>query len=99
DLGRTFDEAGIDSTPDSSCADLGGSWQGAGTWLTQSQLDGGAFLPAGVNAADVQGLRLTVKRADDTQWENPHAPNVTINVSVQRRENLRSGGPVPRYYA
>ena len=97
--GGTFDAADIAADPEANCIERGGSWQGAGTWLTQAQLTAGSFLPAGITASDVEGLRLTVKRADDAQWENPQAPTVTIPLQVQRRENLRSGGAVPTDYA
>lgn len=97
--GGTFDAGDIATTPAADCAARGGSWQGAGTWLTQAQLTGGSFLPAGVSASDVEGLRLTVKRADDAQWENPQAPIISIPLQVQRRETLRSGGDVPTDYA
>ena len=96
--GGAFTATDIAATPTGDCAVRGGSWSGAGTWLTQAQLTSGSFLPAGVSAGDVQGIRLTVKRADDAQWENPQAPTITIPLSVQRRENLRSGGPVPSDY-
>lgn len=94
--GAVFNAATIEADPTTTCEDLGGSWT-VGPWLTQAQLTAGTFLP-GVLPADVQGLRVTVKRADDSQWENPHAPVITINLNVQRRENLRSGGPVPSDY-
>lgn len=97
--GGTFSAGAIATTPTLDCEARGGTWTGAGSWLTQSQLTAGAFLPAGVAAADVTGLRLTVKRSDDAQWENPAAPTISIPLSVQRRENLRSGGAVPSDYA
>ncbi len=97
--GGTFDAGAIATTPTLDCEARGGTWTGAGSWLTQSQLTAGSFLPAGVAAADVTGLRLTVKRSDDAQWENPAAPSISIPLSVQRRENLRSGGAVPSDYA
>lgn len=97
--GGDFDEADIAAVANADCAARGGSWQGAGNWLTQAQLTAGSFLPTGVSASDVEGLRLTVKRADDAQWENPQAPVVSIPLQVQRRDALRSGGPVPTDYA
>lgn len=95
--GAVFNAATIEADPTTTCEDLGGSWT-TGPWLTQAQLNAGTFLPGGVLPGNVQGLRVTVKRLDDSQWENPHAPVITINLSVQRRENLRSGGPVPSDY-
>lgn len=97
--GGGFDATAIDATPSLDCAARGGTWLGEGVWLTQTQITGGTFLPTGVSAGDVTGLRLTVKRADDAQWENPSAPTVSIPLTVQRRENLRSGGAVPTDYA
>ncbi len=96
--GGTFDASAIASAPAADCAARNGIWQGAGTWLTQAQLTAGSFLPPGVSASAVQGLRLTVKRADGAQWEDPQAPAVTIPLQVQRRQNLRSGGAVPTDY-
>lgn len=101
-VGGAFDATAIAAAPAAGCTDRGGSWVGAGTWLTQSQLTAGSFLPAlpgGMTAADVTGLRVTVERSDGAQWENPSAPVVSITVNVQRRETLRSGGAVPSDYA
>lgn len=98
--GGTFIAGEIAAAPALGCEARGGTWTGAGVWLTQAQLSAGSFLPPEVVAAsDVTGLRLTVKRADDAQWENPAAPTISIPLSVQRRENLRSGGAVPSDYA
>ncbi|MBX3095024.1 MAG: LPXTG cell wall anchor domain-containing protein [Cryobacterium sp.] len=100
--GGTFTDTMVGTTTPSllGCEDAGrdGTWMGAGIWLTQSQLNGGAFLPLGITPAQVEGLRLTVKRSDDAQWENEHAPQIVINLSVQRREELRTGGAVPSSY-
>ncbi len=97
--GGTFNASAIVTTPTLDCVARGGAWSGAGVWLTQAQLTSGSFLPTGVSASDVTGLRLTVKRSDNAQWENLAAPTVSIPLSVQRRENLRSGGAVPSDYA
>lgn len=97
--GGTFTASAIATTPDGTCASRGGSWVGAGTWLSQAQLTAGQFLPAGVTPADVQGLRITVKRADDSQWENASTLAITLNLSVQRRSDMRSGGAVPSTYS
>lgn len=90
----TFNAVAVANAPDSSCVDRGGHWTGAGTWKTQAQVQAN-FLPTAVAAGDVQGLRFTVKRADDSQWENPQAPTVSIPILVQRRTELRTGGSVP----
>ncbi len=97
--GGAFNAAAIDVAPALDCVARGGTWSGAGIWLTQAQLTAGSFLPAGIVAGDVTGLRLTVKRSDDAQWENPAAPTVSIPLTVQRRVDLRSGGEVPSDYA
>ncbi|QJW35008.1 DUF5979 domain-containing protein [Cellulosimicrobium protaetiae] len=51
-------------------------------------------LPASVDPADVQGLRFTFSRTDGSIWENPATPVQTVPMSVERREEMRSGGPV-----
>lgn len=86
----------VAADPDASCTDRGGSWVGAGTWKTQAQARADFLppLPLGVTAADVEGLRITVKRADNSQWENPQSPTINIPILVQRRVNLRTGDPV-----
>jgi len=97
--GGSFTASAIEAAPAIDCETRGGAWSGAGVWLTQAQLTAGSFLPASVSAGEVTGLRLTVKRADDAQWENPAAPTISIPLSVQRRDSLRSGGSVPSDYA
>jgi len=89
----TWTDADVADSPDASCDDRGGSWVGAGTWKTAAQAQSN-FLPAGVTDSAVEGLRFTVKRLDGSQWENPQAPKVSIPVLVQRRVDLRTGGPV-----
>ncbi|WP_313662613.1 DUF5979 domain-containing protein [Cellulosimicrobium cellulans] len=51
-------------------------------------------LPDTVDPADVQGLRFTFSRSDGSIWENPATPVQTVPMSVERREEMRSGGPV-----
>ncbi|WP_246078086.1 DUF5979 domain-containing protein [Rhodoglobus vestalii] len=92
-VGRTWTESAIDSASASRCIDQEGSWVGAGTWKTQAQVQAG-FLPPGVSANQVEGLRFTIKRLDNSQWENPQAPTISIPILVQRRTDLRTGGPV-----
>jgi len=90
----TWSAAAVDSAPDASCTDRGGHWVGsADPWKTQTE-SRASFLPAGVTAGQVEGLRFTVKRLDDSQWENPQAPKISIPILVQRRDNLRTGDPV-----
>lgn len=66
---------------------VGGAWVNGepGTALT---------LPDEVTPADVIGLRFTFTKADGTIWENPSTPLQAIEFQVQRRETLRTGGPV-----
>ncbi len=92
-VGRTWDAIDLAGTPDAGCVASGGHWVGSGVWKNQTDARA-SFLPAGVTAAQVEGLRLTVKRADDSQWENPQAPEISIPLLVQRRVDLRTGGPV-----
>ncbi|HQR27400.1 MAG TPA: DUF5979 domain-containing protein [Nocardioides sp.] len=51
-------------------------------------------LPAGVSPVDVQGLRFTFTRADGSIWQNPSTPRQPVPLRVQRRTDLRTGGPV-----
>ncbi|GEK20816.1 DUF5979 domain-containing protein [Cellulomonas xylanilytica] len=51
-------------------------------------------LPAGVDPGDVQGLRFTFTRTDGSIWENPENPTQSVPMDVERREDLRTGGPV-----
>jgi hypothetical protein len=92
-VGGTWDAAAVALAPAADCVTRGGHWEGAGTWKTQAQART-AFLPTGVTAAEVEGLRITIKRADGSQWENPQAPTVSIPLMVQRRVDLRTGDPV-----
>ncbi|GAA1724081.1 hypothetical protein GCM10009809_19840 [Isoptericola hypogeus] len=51
-------------------------------------------LPAGVDPADVQGLRFTFSRADGDIWENPATPTQPVPIQILRRDEMRSGGDV-----
>lgn len=44
---------------------------------------------------EVQGLRFTVTRNGDQIWENPATPTQEFPFQVVRRDELRTGGPVP----
>ncbi|EAR24724.1 von Willebrand factor, type A [marine actinobacterium PHSC20C1] len=92
-ISGTWTASNVAGTPSSGCVERGGSWTGAGTWKTAAQAQAN-FLPSGVTANQVEGLRITVKRLDDSQWENPQAPKVSIPILVQRRVDLRTGDPV-----
>ncbi|GAA3636879.1 DUF5979 domain-containing protein [Microlunatus ginsengisoli] len=63
-----------------------------GTWVTG--IPATLALPDGVTADQVQGLRFTFTRADGSIWENPSTPTQPVTFQVQRRTDLRSGGPV-----
>jgi len=65
----------------------GGAWQTGVPSATFA-------LPGGVVPADVQGLRFTFTRTDGSIWENPENPTQAVPIEVQRREDLRTGGPV-----
>ena len=94
-INRTWTASAIASNPSATCTETGGTWT-LGTPKLQSVLGGSTpvILPTGVIASQVQGLRYTVQRADGSQWENPQAPTLTLPLSVQRRLDLRTGGPV-----
>lgn len=79
--GGTFTDTGSGVTV------TGGSWTNGTPATTLA-------LPAGVAAADVQGLRFTFTRADGKIWENPANPLQAVNVALVRRDELRSGGEV-----
>lgn len=64
-----------------------------GDWVTGTPSATFA-LPDGVAPEDVQGLRFTFTRADGSIWENPAAPTQSVPMDVERREDLRTGGPV-----
>ncbi|MFC8922945.1 DUF5979 domain-containing protein [Cellulosimicrobium sp. NPDC057127] len=78
--GGTYDEA-TDSFPD--C-----------TW-TDGEPAGTFALPAGVDAADVTGLRFTFTREDGAIWENPANPTQPVALTVQVRDTLRSDPSTP----
>ncbi len=50
---------------------------------------------AAAPAADVHGLRFRFMAGDETGWQNPAHPHIQVPFQVERREDLRSGGPVP----
>lgn len=64
-----------------------------GAWVTGSP-SGTFVLPDGVAPGDVQGLRFTFTRTDGSIWENPASPTQDVPLDVERREELRTGGPV-----
>ncbi|MBD8079719.1 DUF5979 domain-containing protein [Cellulosimicrobium arenosum] len=64
------------------------------TW-TDGEPSSTFALPAGVDAADVVGLRFTFTRADGEIWENPANPTQAVNLEVQVRDTLRSDPSTP----
>ncbi|MDZ8201353.1 DUF5979 domain-containing protein [Microbacterium sp. SSW1-59] len=76
-------------------ADLDACWT-EGVWLTAA---GGGVVTAaqledsvtGVDLAEVQGIRYTVRRLDGLNWERPSNPLVDVEFSVDRREVLVYG--------
>lgn len=46
-------------------------------------------------AGDIHGLRFTFMAGGEDGWANPVHPNIQIPFQVERREELRTGGPVP----
>ncbi|WP_396667325.1 DUF5979 domain-containing protein [Microbacterium sp. R86528] len=74
-----------------------------GTWTNGIAQTEAEFLadplPAGLDAADVRGVRFTFFQLNDdgefAQWENPTDPRQDVPVIVERRSQLRSGGEVP----
>ncbi|WP_294181957.1 DUF5979 domain-containing protein [uncultured Schumannella sp.] len=71
-----------------SITSSGGTWE-LGTPGTS------LALPAGVDPADVRGLRFTYTRADGASWEHPSNPQQSVSFTVERRDDLLTGGPVP----
>jgi uncharacterized repeat protein (TIGR01451 family) len=86
-IDRTFTDPTLD------CEAAGGHWVlGDPQNLAQ---ENATPLPNGVTAADVEGLRYIFTRADGGLFQSPNPIVQQVNVSVQRRADLRSGGPVP----
>ena len=74
------------------CEADGGQWiPGAPVTSTAANA---SPLPTGVLPGDVEGLRFTFTRDDGTQFQNPADPVQQVLLGVQRRSELRSGGPV-----
>ncbi|MBZ2195873.1 DUF5979 domain-containing protein [Occultella gossypii] len=68
---------------------------GGGQWVGGDGEPSATFaLPDGVAPEDVQGLRFTFSRTDGSIWENPATPVQSVPISVERREDMRTGGPV-----
>lgn len=64
-----------------------------GDWV-EGTPSGTFALPAGVAPEDVQGLRFTFSRTDGSIWENPATPTQEVPLLVERRDEMRTGGPV-----
>ncbi len=70
---------------------VGGTWTCQPTGSTVAAAT--AFLAAA--PADLHGVRFIVAQANGLGWTDPPAPVVNIPVVLERRVDLRSGGPVP----
>ncbi|GAA4716371.1 hypothetical protein GCM10023216_00210 [Isoptericola chiayiensis] len=93
DLADTTFRAPIDQVQIDACT--GGAYDAASdtfadcTWTEGTPSDAFA-LPAGVDPADVVGLRFSFTKADGTIWENPSNPTQVVHLTVQVRDTLRS---------
>ncbi|HWJ85107.1 MAG TPA: DUF5979 domain-containing protein, partial [Cellulomonas sp.] len=93
-LAAPIDQVQVDAfTGGTFTAGPGGVVVTGGSWVTGTPA--ATFtLPGTVNPADVQGLRFTFTRADGAIWENPATPTQQVPLTIERRENMRTGGPV-----
>ncbi|MET0449614.1 MAG: DUF5979 domain-containing protein, partial [Aeromicrobium sp.] len=67
-----------------------------GTWTNGTPLDlAAAKAYAATLPADLHGLRLTFTKANGADWFNPSYPVQAVPVQLERRADLRTGGPVP----
>ncbi|MEV8213238.1 DUF5979 domain-containing protein [Leifsonia sp. NPDC077715] len=83
--GRTF------ADPTAGCEADGGTWI---LGVRQTEADANAApLPAGVTADQVEGIRYTFTEVDGALFQP--APLQVVELSAQRRADLRSGGAVP----
>ncbi|MBN9613585.1 MAG: hypothetical protein J0H64_09045, partial [Actinobacteria bacterium] len=90
--GRDFEQWKTDGAlATADCLSTGGTWSAWTSKLSATQAQNWA--PA--DPSTVQGIRVLLTRSDDTQWENPKSPTVSIPVVIKRRTDLRSGGQVP----
>ncbi len=71
---------------------VGGDWTCQPVEQT-SLADAVAFLAAA--PATLHGLRFTFRQANGLGWSNPSNPLIQVPFLVRRREELRTGGPVP----
>jgi hypothetical protein len=84
-IDRTFTE------PTATCEADGGHWV-IGALQTEAEANA-TPLPDGVTNAEVEGLRFVFTRADESLFQP--SPHQVLDVSAQRRTDLRSGGQVP----
>ncbi|MGI9823600.1 DUF5979 domain-containing protein [Agromyces sp. Marseille-Q5079] len=71
--------------------DLTGCWV-VGDWQDAVSDSVTPVLPDGVAAADVRGLRFDIRKdADETNWESPRNPIVSLKFMADRLENLHLG--------
>jgi hypothetical protein len=72
---------------------VGGSWTCQPIQSSMPVADAVAFLEAAPD--DLHGLRFSFAQANELGWQNPARPVVNVPVLMERRVDLRSGGPVP----
>ncbi|SNS98974.1 LPXTG-motif cell wall anchor domain-containing protein/conserved repeat domain-containing protein [Micrococcales bacterium KH10] len=90
-LSESTDPATLTATCNNN-VDLSACWV-TGDWQTVAA-NGNVTpsLPPSVTAAEVQGVRLNVRRGlAEQNWDRPHRPTVPFNFIVNRREFLRYG--------
>ncbi|WP_141015093.1 DUF5979 domain-containing protein [Nocardioides sambongensis] len=80
-----------------------------GDWTCQEVPGGGPPFEPGVDltidqardfidsapAGDIHGLEFNFMANNEVGWQNPSNPEIEVPFQVERREDLRTGGPVP----
>jgi uncharacterized repeat protein (TIGR01451 family) len=54
-----------------------------------------AFINDAAADVDIHGLRFNFMAGDEVGWQNPANPLIQVPFQVERRVDLRTGGPVP----
>lgn len=81
-------------TPDTVTAGtVGGLWTCSAPFTSIASAS--TYLAGASVGADIHGLRFEVSTANGLGWQNPSTPVVSVPFLVERRVDLRSGGPVP----
>lgn len=93
-VGVEYDTAGLGAPLVQTCngdTDLTDCWV-VGDWQDAVSNVVTPVLPDGVAAADVRGLRFDIRKdADETNWESPRNPIVSVRFVADRLENLHYG--------